>query len=114
MAEILGIQIIGTLFGFFIMYYTFLQYKRKEFKTAEYVFWLIVWALFIAVTIFPNILDPIVKTFSFARTLDLFIIVAFIFLTGILFYIYSITRKNQNMIEQIVRDVAFKEAKKKK
>ena len=44
MAEILGIQIIGILFGFFMMYYTFLQYKRKEFKMGEYTFWLILWA----------------------------------------------------------------------
>ena len=41
MAEILGVQIIGILFGFFMLYYTFLQYKRKEFKMGEYTFWLI-------------------------------------------------------------------------
>ena len=114
MAEILGIQIIGILFGFFMMYYTFLQYKRKEFKMGEYAFWLILWALFIIVTIFPGILDPVVKTFSFARTLDLFIIIGFLFLAGIAFYMYTTIRKNQNKIEQIIRNIAFKEAKKKK
>lgn len=114
MAKILGIQIIGILFGFFMMYYTFLNYKRKEFKIAEYIFWLVLWVLFVIVTIFPNILDPIVEVFSFARTLDLFIIIGFLFLTGIAFYMYAITRKNQNKIEQIIRNAAFKEAKKKK
>ncbi len=114
MAEILGIQIIGILFGFFMMYYTFLNYKRKEFKIGEYVFWLLIWALFVIVTVLPGILDPIVKTLDFARTLDFFIIVAFVFLTGISFYIYTTTKKNQNKIEQIVRKIAFKEAKKKK
>ncbi|MBR9705863.1 DUF2304 domain-containing protein [Candidatus Pacearchaeota archaeon] len=114
MAEILGVQIIGILFGFFMMYYTFLHYKRKEFRTGEYVFWLLLWALFIIVTLFPDFLDPIVKTFNFARTFDLFIIIGFVFLTGITFYMYTITRKNQNKIEQIVRRIAFKEAKKKK
>ena len=114
MAEILGIQIIGILFGFFMMYYTFLHYKRKEFKIGEYAFWLVLWALFIIVTIFPGILDPIVKTLSFARTLDLFIIIGFLFLVGIAFYMYTTIKKNQNKIEQIIRNIAFKEAKKKK
>jgi hypothetical protein len=114
MAEILGVQIIGILFGFFMMYYTFLHYKRKEFKTGEYVFWLLIWALFIIVTILPGILDPIVRKLAFARTLDFFIIVAFVFLTGISFYVYTMTKKNQNKLEQIVRSMAFKEAKKKK
>jgi len=114
MAEILGIQILGILFGFFMMYYTFLNYKRKEFKMGEYAFWLVLWALFIIVTIFPDVLDPIVKTLSFARTLDLFIIIGFLFLTGIAFYMYTITRKNQNKIEQIVRNIAYKEVKKKR
>jgi hypothetical protein len=114
MAEILGVQIIGILFGFFMMYYTFLHYKRKEFKMGEYTFWLVLWALFIILTIFPAVLDPVVRFIGFARTLDFFIIVAFLFLTGIAFYIYTITKKNQNKIEQIVRSLAFKENKKKK
>lgn len=114
MAEILGVQIIGILFGFFMMYYTFLHYKRKEFEKGEYAFWLILWVLFIIVTIFPGFLDPIVRVFHFARTLDFFIIVAFLFLTGISFYMYSITRKNQNKIERIVRNMAFKKAEGKK
>lgn len=111
MAEILGIQIVGILFGFFMMYYTFLHYKRREFRKSEYAIWLILWAIFIIVTIFPGVLDPIVRSLSFARTLDFFIIVAFIFLTGISFYMYTITRKNENRIEQIVRKISFKEVK---
>jgi len=114
MAEILSVQIIGVLFGVFMMYYTFLHYKRREFRKLEYSFWLALWALFAVVTIIPDVLDPVVKTFHFARTLDLLIIIGLLFFTGIAFYMYTITRKNQNKIEQMVRKMAFKEAKKKK
>ena len=72
MAELLGIQIIGILFGFFMMYYTFLHYKRKEFTVKEYGFWLILWAVFLIVTLFPGLLDPILKSLSISRTLDFF------------------------------------------
>ncbi len=114
MAEILGVQIIGILFGTFMMYYTFLHYKRREFKIGEYFFWALLWILFIIVTIIPEVLDPIVKTLSFARTLDLFIIMGFMFLIGISFYMYTITRKNENKLEQVVREIAIGKAKKKK
>jgi len=87
MAKILGIQIIGILFGFFMMYYTFLHYKRKEFTMREYGFWLILWALFIVITLFPDILDPILKSLSIARALDFFIIIGFLFLIGMIFRI---------------------------
>jgi len=105
---ILGIQILGILFGFFMMYYTFLQYKRKEFTIKEYGFWMILWAVFIIVTLYPGILDPVLESLSIARTLDFFIIVGFLFLIGVIFYTYTIVRKNQKRIEEIVRNIAIK------
>ena len=108
MAEILGIQIIGILFGFFMMYYTFLHYKRKEFTIKEYSFWLLLWALFIIVTLFPGVLDPLLRSLSIARALDFFIIIGFLFLIGAIFYTYSIVRKNQKKLEEIVRNIAMK------
>ena len=108
MAELLGVQIIGLLFGFFMMYYTFLHYKRKEFTIREYSFWLALWALFIVVTLFPVILDPILKTLSIARALDFFVIVGFLFLIGAIFYTYTIVRKNQKKLEEIVRNMAMR------
>ncbi|MBS3103271.1 DUF2304 domain-containing protein [Candidatus Woesearchaeota archaeon] len=108
MAKILGIQIIGILFGFFMMYYTFLHYKRKEFTMREYGFWLILWALFIVITLFPDILDPILKSLSIARALDFFIIIGFLFLIGMIFYTYTNVRANQKKLEEVVRKIALK------
>jgi len=85
MAKILGIQILGMLFGFFMMYYTFLQLKRKEFTIKEYSFW-----------------------FNIARALDLFIITGFLFLIFIIFYTYILVRKNQRKLEEVVRNIALK------
>lgn len=108
MAELLGIQIIGILFGFFMMYYTFLHYKRKEFTVKEYGFWLVLWAVFLIITLFPGLLDPILKSLSIARALDFFIIIGFLFLVGMIFYTYTIVRKNQKKLEEVVRNIAVK------
>ena len=75
--EILGIQILGILFALFMMYFTFLNYKRKELISKEYTFWIIMWALFLVVTIIPEILDPVVGALQLPRTMDFFIIIGF-------------------------------------
>ena len=108
MAKILGIQILGLLFGFFMMYYTFLQYKRREFTIKEYGFWFVFWAAFVVITLFPQILDPLLSTLNIARALDFFIIAGFLFMIFVLFYTYTIVRKNQKKLEEVVRSIAMK------
>jgi len=108
MANILGIQILGILFGFFMIYYTFLQYKRKEFTIKEYSFWFVFWGIFVVITLFPQILDPVLSTLNIARTLDFFIIAGFLFLIFVIFYTYTLVRKNQKKLEEVVRNVALK------
>ncbi len=108
---VLGIQIAGFLFGLFMIYYSFLNYKRREFTVKEFIFWLILWVVFIVIALFPFVLDPIVKTFGFFRTLDLLIISGFLFLITAIFYTYTITRKNQKKLETIVRAIAIKKNK---
>ncbi len=111
--EILGVQIIGVLFSLFMIYYSFLHFKRKEFTLKEFGFWLAAWALLILFAVFPKTLEPLAKGFGFARIMDLVIVVGFIFLIGVITYTYTIVRKTQNKIEEIVRKVAIKDAEEK-
>jgi len=104
---ILGIQVIGVLFGVFMMYLSFLYKKRREFTFNEWVFWSILSLIFVVFSLFPGILDPIVQSLSIARTMDLFVLLGFMFLIGAVFYTYTVTRRNQKMLEEVVRKVAF-------
>lgn len=104
----LGIQILGLLFGLFMIYYTFLSFKRKEFKKREFVMWAILWVLFIVVTLIPDLLNPIVRSLSLTRRMDFYITLGFMFVIGLGFYSYIISRKNQKRIENIVREIAIK------
>ncbi len=108
---VLGIQVAGFLFGLFMIYYSFLNYKRKEFSIKEFSFWLALWVVFIVVALFPYLLDPLVKSLKFARTFDLLVIIGFIFLTAVIFHTYTITRKTQRKMEVIVRELAMKNRK---
>jgi len=109
---VLGIQVAGFLFGLFMLYYSFLNYKRKEFSSKEFSLWVILWIGFMIISLFPYILDPLVKTLNFARTFDLLIIVGFISLAAIAFYTHTIARKSQKRIEKVVREIALNRRKK--
>jgi hypothetical protein len=109
----LGIQVFGLVFSAFIVYVSFLYYKRKEFTFAEWGFWLVFAASFGAVSLFPDLLNPIVRTLNLGRKLDLFIILGFMFLIAMVFYTYHITRHTQRKVEEAVRKFAIDEQMKK-
>ncbi len=104
---VLGIQIMGLLFGVFMLYYSFLHFKRQLFTKKELAFWGIVWIIFLIVTLFPGTIEFIIKPFAFARSFDVYIVAGFLFLVGITFYNYTLTRKNQKQIEKVVRKIAL-------
>lgn len=110
---VLGIQIAGFLFGLFMIYYSFLNYKRKQFTVTEFIFWSVVWVLLIIFALFPSVLDPIVKYFGFFRALDVLVVSGFLFLIISVFYNYTLTRKTQKQVESIVREVAIKRVRRK-
>lgn len=111
---VLGIQVAGMLFGIFMMYYTFLKYKRKDLSASEYLFWMLLWILFVGVSLFPNWLDPLVVSLNFARTFDLLVTTGFLFILGVVFYTYTIVIRSRKQLEDLVRQDAIKSSKKDK
>lgn len=106
---ILGIQILGMLFSLVMIYFTFLHYKRNEFRIEGFFLWLALWFGFMFMVIFPTSLDFFIRgVLKFGRRLDFFIILGFIFLIGLGYYNYYVVRKNNRKIERIVRALALK------
>ena len=112
---LLGIQLLGVLFGLLMVYLTFLHHKRREFTVKEGVVWFVMWMGFMFIALFPNALNFLVKDIlQLSRPLDFFIICGFMFLIGVSFYSYTIMRSTQNKVEEVVRNFALQESKKKK
>jgi hypothetical protein len=114
-SKIIGIQILGVLFGLFMIYLTFLHRKRGEFTVKEGGAWILMWLGFIFFVLFPKIVDIyITKKLHFVRAFDFFVVLGFIVIFGIVFYMYGIVRINQNQMQEIVRKLAIKGLEKKK
>jgi hypothetical protein len=110
---LMGIQILGLLFGLFMLYFTFLHHKRNEIKQTEYIIWASLWFGVILITIFPFILEPFTRTLHLQRTMDLLILVGFVFVIGLMFNNYMSLRKTQKKVEEVVRKIAINKASKK-
>jgi len=111
---IVGIQIIGILFGIFMIYLLYLHIKRGEFTVKESIFWFFAWSFFLFVSVWPTSLDLLSwKVLKLSRTMDLIIIFGFIFLGGISFYMYTLLRQSQKQIDAIVRNIALEKGKEK-
>lgn len=111
--NILGIQLVGVIFGIILIYLTFLNNKRNELSDAEGIFWYIVWLGLIFVSLFPQMLNFIVKDIlNVSRTLDFLIIIGFLLIFGVLFYVFMITKRTQNKVEKLVRNIALEKGKK--
>lgn len=105
---IYGLQIIGILFGLVMIYLTFLFYKKKAYNGRSLALWMMVWAFFLSIVSFPNTIYGVMDTLEIKRTVDFFVIAAFLFFTVTIFYLYVTVRKNQKTIEDIVRKIALK------
>jgi len=105
---ILGIQILGVIFGLLMAYLCFLHYKRREFGGIQFLFWEILWIGFIFVIIFPKITNILVQELSITRAMDFFIILGFMFITSLTFYNYVTISKIKRRLEEEVRRDALK------
>ena len=106
----LGIQVFGLAFSAFMLYLSFLYYKKREFTLTECGFWALFAAIFATLSIFPDVLNPVVRSLNLGRKLDLLIILGFMFLIAATFYSYRIVRHTQKQLEDLVRQIAIERA----
>ena len=111
---VLGIQIFALAFSAFMLYLSFLYYKKEEFTMNEWLFWSAFASVFAFFSLFPTALDPLVRSLKVGRTLDLFIILGFMFMTATIFYVYRITKRSNKKIEELVRKIAMEKGENEK
>ncbi|MFA4930457.1 MAG: DUF2304 domain-containing protein [Patescibacteria group bacterium] len=103
----IGLQIIAILFSFWMIYFSYLHFRRGEFKKTEFIFWQLLWVGLIVIVIFPKSVNFILKTFSITRTFDLVVVVAMIILFGVTFRNYVIVRRIEKRTEDFIRQSAL-------
>ena len=111
---IIGMQLIGIVFSFSMIYFAVLHFKKGEISIIEILIWIFAWIFAIVATIFPDILKIFARTFLFARLFDMMVVGSILLVIAMTARTYLTTRKLENKIEKIVRDDAIRNATNKK
>jgi hypothetical protein len=105
---IIGIQIIGLLFSFSMVYFSVLALKRKELTKVEAYSWFLLWGFAIVGIIFPGVFRTFSMTFLVTRVFDLMVIGGFIVVTTLVSISYLRVKRNEKKLEELVRKLSLK------
>lgn len=111
---IMGLQLIGILFGVVMLYLSYVYYKKNTYTQRSFVLWGAIWAVVIVVFAVPQITYGLLSFLKIDRTADFLTAVGLVFLTTLVFYMYSVVKQTQRKMEQLVRELAIREVKKTK
>ncbi len=109
--NIITLQIILLGFALFMIYSLFLHWKKRNISNRLFIFWLVIFSVFVFVTFFPKLIEPLLKELFIVRIMDLGMIGTFMILTYVTIE-NNIKIKNLEMkIEKLVRKMAVKNIK---
>ncbi|MBU4002963.1 MAG: DUF2304 domain-containing protein [Proteobacteria bacterium] len=106
-------EIIGTLFILVMFYFTYLEFKRQALSKLETGFWSLFWVGGLFLIVFNRFVNKLLPTLNIVRTLDLYMILGFMFLFAVVFYLFLIGKRAEKRIEKLTRLVALKPLKEK-
>ena len=95
-----------------MIYVTYLQYKRKTIGNVALVFWFFFWFAGILLILFHPIINALIDPLNIVRVMDLYMILAFLFLFAAVFYLYIRLNKTNLRLAEMARIVALKPVQK--
>lgn len=111
---ILGLQFLAVVFALVMIYFAYVNFKRREINRAEVAIWVLAWSVAIIMVLFPDTLRDIAQAFFISRLLDLMILGGFVLVIIMVAMAYVRTRRIEKKLEDLIRKEALKEIKSKK
>jgi hypothetical protein len=109
---IYGIQLIGIFFALFMLYLTYLYFKRDNYGILGFVTWFAVWSGFIILVSFPSSVYGIMQALKIERTADFIVAAALMFFSILIFKLYNNNKVLSKKLEDVVRKVSIISAEK--
>jgi hypothetical protein len=102
------IQVIGMLFGLFLVYESWLYHVKKQIEKYDFLFWALVGSAVIVMNLFPDSLNYAIQSIGFLRALDFFTIIGFFVVTYVLLYLTVRVRGYEKKMNKLVEELALK------
>jgi len=109
---IIKIVIIG--FILFVLWRTFLRFRKEDITGREFLIWLIFWVLVTAATLVPRKTDVLAQWLGVGRGADLLVYLSIIVLFFVAFKIIVRLEKIDRDITKVVRNAALDDKREQK
>ena len=112
--NIITLQLVLLAFALLMTYSLFLHWKKRNISNKFFITWLVIFAIFIFLAIFPKSLEPLLKELFIVRLMDLGMIGTFMILTYVTVENNIKIRNLEDKIEKLVRKISVKRVKSEK
>lgn len=112
--NIISLQIVLLGFALFMVYSLFLHWKKRNISNRLFIFWLVIFSIFVFITFFPKLIEPLLKELFIVRIMDLGMIGTFMILTYVTIENNIKIRKLEDTIERLVRKISVKKIRSEK
>jgi len=108
------LQIVVLIFAVFAWSRVLLQLKNKNVMLGEFLFWTLVWCGVVVVVVFPGTISGILSSLGIENGLTAITYLSILTLFYLVFRLYTTIDKHEKDLTKLVREIAIKDAKKKK
>ncbi len=108
------VQTLGIAYLLFMVYLSFLYYKRNNYSLTSFVFWVVVWSAGALLLVIPQSISALTQRISVARVIDFYLILGLMFFSIVCFVTYAAVKRNEAKIEDLVRRLAIEDSKPKR
>ncbi len=109
--NIITLQLVLIAFALLMTYSLFLHWKKKNISNKFFFSWLVIFGVFAFLSLFPKLLEPLLKELFIVRVMDLGMIGTFMILTYVTIENNIKIRNLEDKIERLVRKITVKKVK---
>jgi hypothetical protein len=108
------IQVLVVLFVLFAWSRAFFRMRDKNISIGGFSFWSMIWIAVLIVTLFPGLTTIVSEFVGIGRGMDLVVYASIVLLLYLMFRLYVHVDLQSREITKLVREIAIRDAKKKK
>lgn len=107
-------QILVIIFGVIMFFITLNQFRKKKLNQVGFLIWASVWIILIISILLFDFISRLATFILNIHVFDLFVLGAIILIFVLIFLLNSSINENRKKIDEIVEEIASRDAKKKK
>ncbi len=104
-----AVQLLAFTFALAMACLSYVGFRRRQFGIGGFVFWEIIWAGLVVVSLAPGLLQPLARTLRVAHLLDPVVVIGMLVLGAVTYQNYVTAQRLRRQVVRLVRELALAE-----